>query len=253
MDNLAGDTQQMRIQKYIAHTGICSRRDAEEMIEMGRVEIAGRGVATRGMKVAPHETVLIDGKPITTQLPKEDEFVYIMINKPVDVICSADNTQGMTVLDLLTKQQYAGRNKKELNARVYPVGRLDKDSEGLVLLTNDGDLTNILTHPKYNHEKEYIVTLTKKLDRESEKILQKGMTIDDGTFVQGIYIKEKKNKGRRFEIHVILTEGKNRQIRKMFGQLGYHIVSLKRVRIGKLTLGSLSTGMWKYVTKKMIV
>ncbi|MCB9798834.1 rRNA pseudouridine synthase, partial [Candidatus Nomurabacteria bacterium] len=136
--------------------------------------------------------------------------------------------------------------------RLYPVGRLDKDSEGLVLLTNDGELTNVLTHPRFEHEKEYEIQIDDHLSRDAKKVLEKGMKLDD-EFVQGITIVNEKRIGRRHLVRVILAEGKNRQIRRMFGRLGYHVVMLRRVRMGKLSLGSIPQGKWKFVKKSQIV
>jgi len=135
---------------------------------------------------------------------------------------------------------------------VYPVGRLDKDSEGLLLLTNDGDLTNKLTHPKYEHEKEYDVTIDSPLTKDARKVLEHGMNLGEDGFVQGIKIIDETSKGRRHTIRVILKEGKNRQIKKMFGRLGYHVQSLRRVRMGNLKLGTLPVGRWKFVKKSNI-
>ena len=154
-------------------------------------------------------------------------------------------------MDLITSQNCVQKGQK-LNTRVYPVGRLDKDSEGLILLTDDGELTNELTHPKYEHEKEYEVTIDGFLNKDAVNILTKGMKIDSG-YVQGIQILKEFKKGRKSIITAILTEGKNRQIRKMFSNIGYNVLSLRRTRINKLKLGVLPIGKWKYITKDKIV
>ena len=141
---------------------------------------------------------------------------------------------------------------RKLETRVYPVGRLDKDSEGLVLLTNDGELTNEITHPRYEHEKEYEITIDGFLDADSRKILTTGMKITSG-YVQGIKIVKEFKKGRNTIVTAILTEGKNRQVRKMFGNIGYRVMTLRRSRINKLTLGVMPVGKWKYVSRDKIV
>ncbi|PLX26387.1 pseudouridine synthase [Candidatus Parcubacteria bacterium] len=243
----------VRLQKHIADLGICSRRKAEVLIADGKVTVNGNP-AELGMKVDPAEDVVeVEGKKNKHNQPTDyNQKMYILLNKPIGYISSASSKQGDSVLDLLTKENCVGRDKRDIKNRVYPVGRLDKDSEGLVLLTNDGELTNELTHPRYEHEKEYEIVIEKSLSRDTKKVLETGMNIDDD-FVQGIIIKKEFNKGRRTIVTVILKEGKNRQIRKMFGNLGYHVQSLKRTRINKLKLGVLPIGKWKLVKKENIV
>ena len=252
----------VRLQKHMADLGICSRRKAEELISARKVKVNGELVTEMGVKVDTDkdrvEVLLnkITGKPYKEKEKGIGEInknskVYIALNKPVGFISSASSEQGASVLDLLTPQNCMTKGQK-LQARVYPVGRLDKDSEGLILLTNDGELTNELTHPRYEHEKEYEVTIDGFLTKDAVKILTKGMKIDSG-YVQGIKILKEFKKGRRSVITAILTEGKNRQIRKMFGNIGYNVLSLRRTRINKLKLGVLPVGKWKYVTKDRII
>ncbi|MFZ2189401.1 MAG: pseudouridine synthase [Candidatus Magasanikiibacteriota bacterium] len=246
----------IRLQKYIADQGICSRRKAEVLIAEGKVKVNGEIVKEMGIKIDDEkdkvEVETSSGENIEKKKSSQDK-IYIAMNKPVDYICSADNEQGQTVLDLLTPVNFWKNDKQEIQTRVYPVGRLDKDSEGLILLTNDGELTNKLTHPKFEHEKEYEVMIDKPLSRDAKKVLAGGMDIDDGEWVKGIKIIKELNLGRRVVVTVILEEGKNRQIRKMFGNLGYHIISLKRMRIGRLSLGTLPVGRWRFVRKESIV
>jgi pseudouridine synthase len=253
--------EKIRLQKYIASLGVCSRRKAEELILDKKVKLNRKIVEEMGQKVDPQEDrvdVFLDKKWLKLEssmsIINENSYVYIILNKPVDYICSNDDFQGKTVLDLLTEDNAMSKNKK-LTTRVYPVGRLDKDSEGLVLLTNDGELTNRLTHPRYEHEKEYELVIDKILDKNSKKILEGGMFLDKEKteFVNGIQIIKEFNKGRRTILNVILKEGKNRQIRKMFGNLGFNLYSLKRVRINKIKLNTLPIGKWKFVNKKEIV
>ncbi|MFH0857386.1 MAG: pseudouridine synthase [Candidatus Magasanikbacteria bacterium] len=242
----------MRINKAIAQMGICSRRKADELIESGLVFVDGKKVVEPGLQVDPEtQKITVEGFE-TDNNTDQSEYVYIALNKPIDYITSTTNNQGQSVMDLLTRDNYCGKNKQELETRVFPVGRLDKDSEGLVLLTNDGELTNVLTHPRYEHEKEYEIILDTPLSHEAVELLERGMNIGD-EFVQGIKITDQKHIGRKHIIYAILKEGKNRQIRKMFGNLGYNLQNLKRIRIGKLKLKTLPLGKWIYVQKKNII
>lgn len=252
----------VRLQKHIADLGICSRRKAEELILAGKVKVNGEFVKEMGVKIdSEKDNVEVLLNKITGKPYKEKEKniknissnskVYIILNKPVGYISSASNEQGASVLDLLVPQNCMVKGQT-LQARVYPVGRLDKDSEGLILLTNDGELTNELTHPRYEHEKEYEITIDNFLTKDAYRILTSGMKIESG-FVQGIKILQEFKKGRKSIVTAILTEGKNRQIRKMFGNIGYNVLSLRRTRINKLKLGVLPIGKWKYVTKDKIV
>lgn len=246
----------IRLQKHIADLGICSRRKAEELIVAGKVLINGKLVTELGTKVDPAtdtvEVVTTKKKVHPPSAIPHPPHIYIVLNKPIGYITSTSNDQGESVVDLLIPENYNGVQKQKLTHRVYPVGRLDKDSEGLVLLTNDGELTNLLTHPRHEHEKEYEVTIDNTLTPQARKVLTTGMQLDD-IFVQGIEIVKEFNKGRRTIITVILKEGKNRQIRKMFGRLGYTVLSLKRIQIGKLSLGVLPIGKWKFVKKEQII
>lgn len=197
------------------------------------------------------------GRGFTKALPNNTQKLYIIINKPIDYISSTTDNQGASVLSLITADQYLyPQFRQEIRGkidetRLYPVGRLDKDSEGLVLLTNDGELTNLLTHPRYEHEKEYELILKDPLSRKAKEVLQTGMRLDDGD-VQGIRIVRERRKGKYTQVTVVLKEGKNRQIRKMFGRLGYDLLSLKRTRIGRIKLGTLPIGKWRFVKKEQI-
>jgi len=243
----------MRLQKYIANQGICSRRKAEELIKAGKIEVNSE-IAKLGTNIdIEKDKIKINNETIKQ---RNNKTIYIALNKPVGYICSTTNKQGKSVLDLISE-----KDRKKIG-RVYPVGRLDKDSEGLVLLTNDGELTNLLTHPRYEHEKEYEITITETLKRSDTETLGKGMFID-GEKVGGIEIKNIKKSpyelsltGRQNKnciVTIILKEGKNRQIRKMFGRLGYNLISLKRTKIGKLKLDNLKLGEYKFVDKEKIV
>ena len=241
---------EIRLQKYIADCGVCSRRKAEELISLGKVKLNGEVVDTMGVKVDPADAeVEVEGKKIGKIQNKK---VYIMLNKPVDYITSVSSEQGESIMELLTKDNYWKNDKQEIEERVYPVGRLDKESEGLVLLTNDGELTQELTHPKYEHEKEYEIIINSQISKDAKKVLETGMDIGD-EFVKGIKILDEQKIGRRVIVNVILQEGKNRQIKKMFGRLGFNIMGLRRIRINKLKLGTLPVGRWRFVKREQII
>ena len=258
MNNTTNNITTIRLQKHLADLGYCSRRKAEEYIAQGKVKVNGKTITEAGTKVDPNkDSVEIIGMAKKAQ-KEQDSFVYIILNKPLDYISSTTETQGASVLSLITIENYIYQSRKEgiekklQDVRLYPVGRLDKDSEGLVLLTNDGALAQTLTHPSFEHEKEYEVTINKPLTKDATKVLESGMKIDN-TFVQGVTITKTWNKGRSTIVTLILREGKNRQIKKMFGTLGYHVQQLKRIRIGNATLGTLPTGRWRFLEKKHIV
>ncbi|PIR75480.1 MAG: rRNA pseudouridine synthase [Candidatus Magasanikbacteria bacterium CG_4_9_14_0_2_um_filter_42_11] len=247
----------IRLNKHIAALGICSRRKADEFIVAGKVNINGTIVTDLGTKVDPEKDIVTVENVSHEPRTLNSELFYIALNKPVDIISSASSEQGTSVLDLITKEQYYKPKFEDDvsqldGVRIYPVGRLDKDSEGLILLTNDGELTNELTHPRYEHEKEYEVTIDKKLMPDTKKLLSKGMLIE-GEHYGGMQIVKEWNQGKRVILTVILKEGKNRHIRKMLGQLGYNVSVLRRVRIGKLKLGTLTIGRWKFVERSDIV
>jgi 23S rRNA pseudouridine2605 synthase len=221
----------MRLQKYLADAGIASRRKAEEMIIANRVAINGIA-ATLGAKVADGDIVELDGKPITVA----ENLVYILLNKPAGVICSVKDQFGRrTVIDLIDG----------LSTRLYPVGRLDFHSTGLVLLTNDGDLAYKLTHPRHGHKKTYMARVEKPIKSEHIEAFSKGIVIDGyKTKPAAIEILDKWSK----QAKITLTEGRNRQIRKMFAALENEVVSLKRVAIGKIEIGDLQSGKWRHLT-----
>ena len=244
----------IRINKFIAHSGICSRRKAEEMIEDGLVKVNDKIISELGTKIDPNiDVVEVDGEIINSKEENFEKKIYIILNKPLHYITSTTSHQGDSVLELLTKEHCADENRQDINTRVYPVGRLDKDSEGLVLLTNDGDLTNKLTHPKYEHEKEYEIILDKELSPEHKKTLELGMSIGKDEKVRGIKIVKTTKKNSDNIVIAILKEGKKRQIKKMFGRLGYNLEKLKRVRINKVKLENLESGKWRFIKKENII
>lgn len=225
----------MRINKYIASTGYCSRRQADVLIDGGRVLLNGK-IADKGAEVLENDEVIIDGKKIFL----EEKKVYFLLNKPVGYTTTLkDSFAEKLVIDLI-------KNVKE---RIYPVGRLDKDSCGLLLLTNDGELTYKLTHPKHNVEKEYIVVLDREVSKSDLEILSNGVVIDGVKTRKArfLYSFDKKN-----TIRVFLKEGRNRQIRKMFKSLNYEVISLERISFGKINLKNLKLGEYRELTESEV-
>lgn len=224
----------MRLQKFLAAAGITSRRKAEELITSGKIKINGEVVTQLGTTIdETADEVEYNGRIVKT----ENHKIYLALNKPIGYISTTTESQGQSVLKLVKTKE-----------RVYPVGRLDKDSSGLLLLTNDGEFANQLTHPRYGGQKEYFVVLDTDLKAEDAKKLAKGMVID-GKRLKPAKIIAVKNKSVRLEI----KEGINRQIRRMLGKLGYTVVKLKRIRIDKLELGDLKEGSWKKIKKQDVI
>lgn len=221
--------EDIRINKYISETGFCSRREADKYIMKGRVTIGGE-IATTGTKVKKGEVVKIDGKKIT----KEEELVYIALNKPVGITCTTDRKIKGNIVDFI------GHEK-----RIFHVGRLDKDSQGLILLTNDGDIVNKILRAGNNHEKEYIVTVDKPINEEFIKRMSSGIKIL-GKITKKCFVSKEGEKTFR----IILTEGMNRQIRRMCESLDYEVIKLKRIRIMNIKLGNLKIGEWRDLTEE---
>lgn len=224
----------VRLQKFLASAGIASRRKSENLILAGKIKVNGVIADKLGTEIDDETDVIeCDNRPIR----KEVEMVYIALNKPVDYISSATSAQGKSVMELV-----------RVHERVYPVGRLDKDSCGLIVLTNDGEFANAMTHPKFEIEKEYRIILDKKLAKEDIKELERGIMIE-GKLMKIFKVSAIGLNSAR----LILKEGANRQIRKMVGRLGYSILKLQRIRIAKLQLGDLVEGEWKKVKKEEII
>ena len=219
----------MRLQKYIADAGIASRRKAEELIKEGRVSVNGAVIDIMGYTIKDGDVVSVDGEKIL----KAEAKVYYMLNKPKGYVTTVhDQFDRPCVLDLI---------KGETTKRVYPAGRLDYNTEGLLILTNDGEFVNKITHPSYNIEKKYIAVINGKLtDVEAEK-LRKGVVIDKKkTYPAKVFVSEIfKDKS---VVEITISEGRNRQVRKMFEAVGHNVIDLKRVSLGNLTLGNLKTG-----------
>jgi 23S rRNA pseudouridine2604 synthase len=217
----------LRLNKYISETGVCSRREADQWIEAGRVTCNGR-VAALGTRVADGDRICVDGEPIGAK----KRAVYIALNKPVGVTCTTEAQVEDNIIDLVGYPE-----------RIFPIGRLDKDSEGLILLTNDGDIVNEILRSENNHEKEYIVTVDRPITDLALNMMASGVKI------MGELTKPAKV-GRidRQSFRMILTQGLNRQIRRMCSALGYKTYRLQRVRIMNVHLGELKPGRWRHLS-----
>jgi len=214
----------LRLNKYISETGLCSRREADARIEAGRVTINGV-VATLGTQVAAGDVVCVDGKPVGGQ----ERHVYIALNKPIGITSTVEPHIAGNLLEVVKYPQ-----------RIFPIGRLDKDSEGLLLLTNNGDIVNEILRSENEHEKEYVVTV----DRPVTEIFLNGMA--SGVRILGTVTKPcKVRRVGAGTFHIILTQGLNRQIRRMCSFFGYKVLKLQRVRIINLQLGDLKPGQWR--------
>lgn len=221
----------IRINKYIASSGLCSRREADTLVERGAVTVNDI-VAEAGTRVFPGDVVSVDGKVIS---PKE-EHIYIALNKPLGITCTTDLRDEDNIIDFIGMKE-----------RIFPVGRLDKNSSGLILLTNDGDIVNKLLRAENGHEKEYVVRVDRKIDPTFEEKMENGLPVDG----QMTLPCEVEITGPH-TFKIILRQGLNRQIRKMCEQLGYRVVKLKRIRFMNILLGDLKAGAYRSLTKEEI-
>lgn len=219
------------LNKYISETGFCSRREADKLIETGRVTINGK-IAVKGNRALENDVVKVDGQ----RLKSKSVPVYIMLNKPKGVTCTTDQKDPSNIVDFI-----------RFKSRIFPIGRLDKLSEGLIFLTNDGDIVNKILRAGNGHEKEYVVTVDQPLTSEFVKKMGNGIPIL-GTVTKKCFVKQEGEK----QFRIILTQGLNRQIRRMCAALGYKVTSLTRVRIMKVTLSGLPKGKWRFFTPKEI-
>lgn len=234
-----GEYIYMRLQKFLAHCGIDSRRKCEKYIQEDRVKVNGKIIRELGYKINPD----IDRVEFDDQLVSQfEDTVYIVLNKPMGYVTTVkDQFSRKTVVDLISGVQ----------ERVYPVGRLDYDTEGLLILTNDGNITYHLTHPKHEIEKEY-TALLKGIPSMSEiNNFKKGLKIEDYITSPADFEIINIKKGNAL-VKIVIHEGKNRQIRKMCDSIGHPVISLKRVRIGKIHLEQLPLGAWRYLSNKEI-
>ncbi len=223
----ASNQNTISINKFISSTGICSRREADRRIEAGRVNINGK-IAVKGNRVAPGDTVLLDGKPLKSPPPE----IYIALNKPPGIVSTTDPREPANIIRFVNHPQ-----------RLFHIGRLDKDSQGLILLTNNGDIVNKILRAGNRHEKEYLVTVDKNITSRFLINMRKGVHIL-GTVTKNC--KVDKLSARQFRI--VLVEGMNRQIRRMCEHLGYQVRELERIRIMHITLEGLKSGDWRELT-----
>ncbi len=228
----------MPLNKYVAHCGICSRRDAVELIKDGKLKVNDQVIVEPGYKIAPTDIVFFSGKKI---MP-EKNLVYILLNKPKDYITTLEDPQGRkTVLDLL---------KGVATERIFPIGRLDRNTTGVLLLTNDGDLTQKLSHPSHEVRKIYEVKLDKPLSKLDFERILKGLELEDG-FVRADSLAYADAKDKSV-IGIELHSGRNRIVRRMFESLGYDVKNLDRVVFGNLTKKNVERGKWRYLNEKEI-
>jgi len=226
----------VRLNKYIANAGICSRREADKLIEAGVVKVNGETITTLGYKVKPTDIVEVEGQKI-----KNEKKVYILLNKPKDYLTTTKDPQNRkTVMELI---------KGAVKERVFPVGRLDRQTTGLLLFTNDGELADKLMHPKSNVPKLYHVTLNKNFSGSDFEKLVKGIELEDGFIKPDAlsYVMGKKN-----ELGIQIHSGKNRIIRRIFEHLGYDVIKLDRVMYAGLTKKNLPRGKWRFLTEKEV-
>lgn len=228
----------MRLQKFMADAGVASRRKCEEYIAAGRVKVNGI-TAEIGCRVEPGDRVELDGRLLTA----DTERIVIMLNKPQGVVCTCSDPEGRkTVIDYV----------KDLPYRLYNVGRLDYDSEGLILLTNDGDLAYRMTHPKFEMDKTYHVVCSGIIDQRDISRLQSGITLDDGVTSPAQLSNVKIRRDGKSELDITIHEGRNRQVRRMISAVGKDTLLLRRIKEGPLELGELKSGQWRYLAEQEI-
>jgi len=227
----------IRLNKYIAQAGICSRREADKMITAGLVKVNGKVVTELGTKVLPGDDVRYNNERLGNE-----RKVYLLLNKPKDYITTVDDPHAKkTVMDLV---------QKACTERIYPVGRLDKNTTGVLLFTNDGELTRRLTHPSFNKKKVYHVHLDKNLRHEDMNTVAAGIELDDG-FIQPDAIAYASAENKR-EVGLEIHSGRNRIVRRIFEHLGYKVTKLDRVYFAGLTKRNLPRGRWRFLTDKEI-
>lgn len=229
--------QEIRLNRFIANAGICSRREADKLIAAGEIKVNGKVVSELGMKVGREDKVAYKGKLLSPEKP-----VYVLLNKPKGFITTTDDPQNRrTVMDLV---------KTVGEERIYPVGRLDRNTTGLLVMTNDGDLAEKLAHPSNNVKKIYKVDIDKRITKEDFKKIESGLTLEDGEVqVDKVAILTNDSKSLGMEIHI----GRNRIVRRIFEHLGYEVVKLDRVMYASLDKMNLPRGKWRFLTDKEVV
>ncbi|MBE7054240.1 MAG: rRNA pseudouridine synthase [Ruminococcaceae bacterium] len=230
--------EEMRLQKYLAMANVASRRASERYILDGRVKVNGALVTELGTKVTDEDVVEVDGEKISVVKKK----YYIMLNKPQGYVTTANDEFGRkTVFDLVG----------DIKDRLFPIGRLDADTEGLLLLTNDGDFTYKISHPSHSIEKVYHAHISGILTRQEADMLRRGVEID-GRYTAPAKIKVIEGLKHSCIVEVIICEGRNRQVRKMLDKVGHRVLELKRVKVGNVSLGNLPLGKWRHLTESEI-
>lgn len=235
MENIPVTGTGIRINKYLSKAGVCSRREADRLLASGRVCINGIP-ATAGIKVLNGQKVTVDGRPV----PQEEEEIFIAFYKPAGIVCTtASSENGSKITNVV---DYIGYNK-----RIYPAGRLDQESEGLLLMTNQGDIMEKILRNRYGHEKEYFVKVDHKITDDFIINMGKGVPIK-GTITKPCKIWKEND----YSFHIILTQGLNRQIRRMCGYFGYSVVYLRRDRIMNITLDGLEKGKYRHLAREEV-
>ncbi|MBQ4289201.1 MAG: rRNA pseudouridine synthase [Clostridia bacterium] len=229
----------MRLAKFMADAGVASRRKSEDLIREGVVRVNGSYIYDPATNVDPEvDTVYVSGKKITVNTKK----IYIMLNKPTGCVSTCQDDKGrQTVLDYV----------RDIKERIYPIGRLDYNSEGLLLLTNDGELANKLTHPRHEVSKRYYVALDGILGEEDRETLEKGVMLEEGKTAPA-HIKIMRAEKGRTELTITIHEGRNRQVRRMFETVGKRVVFLKRISEGDINLGPLKKGRYRHLTEEEV-
>ncbi len=237
-DPLPSFSEEVRLNKFLANAGICSRREADVLIKTGIVEVNGKIITEMGFKVKPGDEVKYDGTLIQSEKKQ-----YVLLNKPRNFITTMDDPQGRkTVLDLV---------RNACKERIYPVGRLDRNTTGVLLFTNDGDMAKRLTHPRYEVKKIYHVELERSIGREQIEVMKTGVELEDGSYVKvdaAEIVKDSNNREVGLELH----SGKNRVVRRIFESLGYELKKLDRVQFAGLTKKDVSRGNWRHLTKQEV-
>ena len=218
----------IRINKYLSEIGYCSRREADRLIKAGKVTVDGK-LPEIGQKVTGEETIHVDGK----EIKKNDKFVYLALNKPKGITCTTDQTDPSNIVDYM-----------KYPLRIFHIGRLDKDSEGLIFLTNDGDIVNKILRSGNLHEKEYVVKVDHRITQKFVYSMARGVPVL-GKVTKPCHVEKIDD----FHFRITLTEGMNRQIRRMCSYFNYHVTRLVRVRIMNITLDGIRPGKWRYLTK----
>ena len=234
--------EKIRLQKALAEAGFCSRREAERLIEEGRVLLNGKPLTQQGMKIDPlTDKVKVDGKAVRLYAPGDHTKVYFLLNKPGNVLTTTKDDRGrQTVIDLMRGAE---------DTRIFPVGRLDFDAEGALLMTNDGTLANQLTHPKHHVPKTYMAKVKGVPPEEKLDKLRRGIYLEDGP-TQPAHVETVNKVNKNTWVEIIITEGRNRQVKRMFWRIKHPVIKLVRTHFGNLNIDGLRPGQFRELSKK---